>query len=164
MLNPISPRGGRAIASFVAVATLTSLALAHKDDPKPRDTQPAYDGPGYRAGQGGVAGGPIEDFDASGVTLWSWITVDEFAPVNDGGNDCWGYVSPSGREYALMGLSHGTGFVDITDPGNPVILDFISGPSSLWRDVKTYQEYAYVVTESQGQGSGDSNSPGSGPP
>jgi choice-of-anchor B domain-containing protein len=56
-------------------------------------------------------------------------------------------VSPSGREYALMGTSGGTGFVEITDPGDPVVVAIVPGPSSLWRDVRTYQSFAYAVSE-----------------
>ena len=44
----------------------------------------------------------------------------------------WGYVSESGREYAIVGLSSGTSFVEITDPGNPQILQFIDGPKQRW--------------------------------
>ncbi|MFT5291015.1 MAG: choice-of-anchor B domain-containing protein [Planctomycetota bacterium] len=56
--------------------------------------------------------------------------------------DCWGYVSPSGREYAIIGLSQGTGFVEITDPANPVLVD-IELQTSQGRDMKVYQNYVY---------------------
>ncbi|MEE8141649.1 MAG: choice-of-anchor B family protein, partial [Planctomycetota bacterium] len=88
-------------------------------------------------------------FPSSGMTLLSWLTLDDLGvgTTLDNGNDCWGYVSPSGREYALMGHSHGTTFVEVTDPANPVILELIHGPVSLWRDIKVYQSYAYAVSE-----------------
>ena len=38
------------------------------------------------------------------------------------GNDCWGFVSPSGREYALMGTSSGTAVVEITNPGPELMI------------------------------------------
>ena len=39
------------------------------------------------------------------------------------GNDIWGWKDPqTGKEYALMGTSHSMGFVDVTDPYNPVIV------------------------------------------
>jgi len=66
------------------------------------------------------------------------------------GNDCWGYTSPSGREYALMGLDSAMAVVDLTDPTSPVILGGVPHPSSPWADVKSFGERAYVVNESGG--------------
>jgi len=68
----------------------------------------------------------------------------------DNANDCWGYVSATGREYALIGLSNGTAFVDITDPGAARIVTQMSGAQSLWRDIKVYGDYAYAVSEGGG--------------
>ncbi|MEQ1895336.1 MAG: choice-of-anchor B family protein [Planctomycetota bacterium] len=86
-------------------------------------------------------------FTASGVQLVGWKPLTEFAGNNVSGNDCWGYTAPSGREYALIGLSNGTGFVEVTDPGRPTIVAFQAGVGSLWRGVKTYSTFAYVVSE-----------------
>jgi len=90
------------------------------------------------------------EYDGSGMTLRSWLTIGELDAGSNAGNDCWGYVSPSGREYAIMGLSSGTSFVEITDPANPQVLQFIDGPNSTWRDIKTYGTYAYAVSEGGG--------------
>jgi choice-of-anchor B domain-containing protein len=89
-------------------------------------------------------------FASDGVILRARIPVQEFGSEFSAGNDCWGYVSPSGREYALMGLTSAIAVVDITDPVNPVILGDIDHPASIWADVKTYDEYAYAVNESGG--------------
>jgi choice-of-anchor B domain-containing protein len=146
---PSEPRSARRLLSVAAVATVAAsatLASAHPDDPKVRDKMPRYEGPGWV--EASDAAGP--DFEAVGMTLRSWISLPEFGTNPDSGNDCWGWTSPLGREYALMGLNNGTAFVDVTDPGNPEIRNVIPGPSSLWRDVKTYQNHAYVVTEAVG--------------
>ena len=82
------------------------------------------------------------------MTLLANIPLNNFPGVNvNSGNDCWGYVSPSGREYAIMGVEGGFGFVEITDPINPVVIDTVTGPVSLWHDVKVVGEYAYGVSE-----------------
>ncbi|MFQ5583194.1 MAG: choice-of-anchor B family protein [Calditrichia bacterium] len=67
-----------------------------------------------------------------------------------GYNDCWGYTAPDGREYALLGVVNGTSIVDITDPANIYEVTFIPSASSTWKDIKTYQHYAYTVNESSG--------------
>jgi choice-of-anchor B domain-containing protein len=139
----------RLVPPAVAVLTIASVALAHKDDPKGKVTPTPYPGTGWRAAEGGAAAGGGFDFD--GVTLRSWITLEEFTDYSgdsqDDANDCWGYVSPSGREYALMGLQDGTAFVEVTDPDNAQIIDYKDGPNSVWRDLKVYQHYAYAVSE-----------------
>ena len=65
-------------------------------------------------------------------------------------SDCWGYVSPSGREYAIVCLRNGTAFVEITTPTAPVIVATHAGPVSNWRDVKVYQDHCYAVSEGGG--------------
>jgi len=62
----------------------------------------------------------------------------------------WGYTA-AGREYALVGASKGLIIIDITDPDNPEQIVQIPGPDNLWKEIKTYQHYAYVVSEG-GQG------------
>lgn len=84
------------------------------------------------------------------VTLMSHISLGEFTTNPGNGNDCWGYVSSSGREYALMGISNAMVVVEITNPQNPVIVEYINHSNSLWGDVKTYGDYCYVVNESGG--------------
>ncbi|MCH8807761.1 MAG: hypothetical protein IH986_16985, partial [Planctomycetes bacterium] len=48
-------------------------------------------------------------FSAHNVSLYSWIDLSTFGATS--GNDCWGYVSPAGREYALMGVRNKVAFV-----------------------------------------------------
>lgn len=84
------------------------------------------------------------------VQLASHVSLATFGSSE--GNDCWGYVSPSGREYGLVGLNNLMAVVEVTDPANPVIVEKIPHSSSSWGDIKTYGHYAYVVTETNGTG------------
>ena len=63
-----------------------------------------------------------------------------------GTNDIWGY-SDGSNEYALVGTQTGFSVVDVTNPSEPNELFFIPGSNSTWRDIKTWQKYAYVTTE-----------------
>jgi choice-of-anchor B domain-containing protein len=74
--------------------------------------------------------------------------------VYPGGNDVWGYTAPNGTELAIYGHREGTSFVDATDPSNAVEIFNLPGPTSVWRDIKTYLHYAYIVTEGAGAGTG----------
>lgn len=62
----------------------------------------------------------------------------------------WGYAA-DGREYALAGGAKGLIIVDITNPDQPQQIVQIPGPVSLWKEIKTFGHYAYVVSEG-GQG------------
>lgn len=67
---------------------------------------------------------------------------------------CWGYVHPDGREYAIIGTWHGTAIYNITEPGTPYLVAFITGPNSLWREAKSYRNWIYIVSEGEGAGQG----------
>ena len=60
-------------------------------------------------------------------------------------SDIWGYADSSGNEYALVGVYDGTSIVSLT--GSPTELFFIPGASTIWRDLKTHEHYAYVTNE-----------------
>lgn len=128
--------------AVVVILGLCGLAQADEDGRKLLDLEPMVPGPIWRLGDGSQRG-----FGAYGVTLLSWLPLNNFPGGHGSGNDCWGYVSPSGREYAIIGLERGFGFVEVTDPANPVVITTVTGPTSLWHDVKVLGHYAYGVSE-----------------
>ena len=71
------------------------------------------------------------------------------------GNDLWGWAdAETGSEYALMGLSDGTAFVDVTQPQAPVYRGRLPTHTevSLWRDIKVHEDHAYIVSEAKAHG------------
>ena len=59
----------------------------------------------------------------------------------------WGYAA-NGKEYALVGASKGLAIVDVTNPDAPVLITQLEDTiNSLWREVKTFGDYAYVTSE-----------------
>ena len=87
----------------------------------------------------GLASAAHAQFQSNNVTLLDIVPGS--------GNDCWGYVSPSGREYALAGNNDHVKFIEITNPTNAVIVASFPHTSSTWGDIKVYQDHAYAVTE-----------------
>lgn len=70
-------------------------------------------------------------------------------------NDVWGWEDPdTGIEYAVVGRTDGTSFISLADPSNPIFLADLpysaSGHQSLHRDMKVYQNYAYIVADGAG--------------
>ena len=91
-------------------------------------------------------------FGCRNVDLLSYLSIPEVGGEADVTlNDIWGWTDPeTGREYALVGRSNGTAFVDVTDPVNPIYvanLPAIGGSESVWRDIKTIGNYALVVMD-----------------
>jgi len=66
---------------------------------------------------------------------------------------CYGWHNPvDNREYAIIGSTKGNHFIEVTQPQNPIVRDFVPGASqnSLWREIKTYQHYAFLVSDDNG--------------
>ncbi|MFC3193892.1 choice-of-anchor B family protein [Marinicella sediminis] len=98
----------------------------------------------------------MADFYACNNTdLLHRIHLEDLGDGTGSGNDIWGWTDPlDGKEYALMGLSNGTAFVDISTPKTPVYLGYLptASSNSLWRDIKTYANHAFIVSEASGHG------------
>lgn len=95
--------------------------------------------------------GSAGDFSCMGISLESLLAPESMEGTM--GNDLWGWTdSETGREYALMGLSNGTAFVDVSDPRKPSFLGRLPTETvaSLWRDIKVYRNHAYIVADGAG--------------
>lgn len=101
---------------------------------------------------------PCEDgragiYPCNGYDFLGRISLEDFNA--ESGNDIWGWTdATTGKEYALMGLDNGTAFVDISATENLVYLGKLptaTEPSS-WRDIKVYQNHAFIVSEAEGHG------------
>lgn len=106
-----------------------------------------------------VAQSPCIDGLAGGLYPCENVDLMAFMPTATIGggntNDIWGWTDPlDGKEYALVGRTSGTSFVDISDPVNPVYLGNLPKPTtnSTWRDIKVYNDFAFIVTEATGSG------------
>ncbi|HNA56652.1 MAG TPA: choice-of-anchor B family protein, partial [Chitinophagales bacterium] len=71
-------------------------------------------------------------------------------PYADQLSNLTGWSDGAGNEYAIVGTYDGTSIVDITDPTDPTEVAFVNGNNSIWREVRTWDHYAYVVTEAGG--------------
>ncbi len=91
------------------------------------------------------------------VSLYNW-TTDGMPSSSAWGNlynEVWGYEQ-DGREYAIIGTTGGTHFIDVTDPANAVEVDFVegtqTGPIVVHRDYHNMDNYLYMVCQ-EGQSS-----------
>ena len=97
--------------------------------------------------------GFANEFPCKEYDLLSWIPLSFFG--SESANDNWGWTdNNSKREFVLQGLNDGLAFLDITDPQNVIFIGKLlsaTDPSD-WRDVKIYNDHAFIVSEASNHG------------
>jgi choice-of-anchor B domain-containing protein len=107
--------------------------------------------PTMSVGPDACSAGSAGDFSCSGISLRKRVPLD--AMDGGSGSDIWGWVDrQTGNEYALMGMTNGVAFVAISDPQRPLFLGRLPTQTrdSSWRDIKVYQNHAYIVADNAG--------------
>ncbi len=137
--------------SFLSIAFifLTIIYSCSSSDDSTTNINPAPD-LDFKNCFNGIANGlfPCNNYDFK-----SQVTLNEMSATR--GNDSWGWTDPSTNiEYVLMGLNNGTAFVDISDAENPIYLGKLptATTNSSWRDVKVYNNHAFIVSEASDHG------------
>ncbi|MGK7371715.1 MAG: choice-of-anchor B family protein [Candidatus Halalkalibacterium sp. M3_1C_030] len=116
--------------------------------------------------ENGLAG----EYPCSNVDLLANLSPTEL--LGERLNDVWGWTdTETGKEYALVALTDRVTFVDISTPKEPVVIgtltEFLSSNKagsvnkslhdeeegkSAWRDIKVYNDYAFIVSDGQPHG------------
>jgi choice-of-anchor B domain-containing protein len=89
------------------------------------------------------------DLDTLGQSAQASHGEVEVNASGPSGSGNWGYTTPSGRRFALIGTSVGLAIVEVSDPRRPRRVALIAGEPNAWREVKTYGPYVYVTTEAK---------------
>lgn len=90
-------------------------------------------------------------FPCSNVDLLAFLALGSMG--GGSGSSIWGWTDPvTGVEWALFGRSNGTAFVSLEDPANPVYVANLESQtgSSTWRELKAYQNHAFIVSDQNG--------------
>ncbi|MFN0152073.1 MAG: choice-of-anchor B family protein [bacterium] len=88
---------------------------------------------------------------AFNCSLLVHISVNQVDPNATQANDVTGYTDPvTGDEYAIIGVTTGTGIYNVTRPDSAYQTGFIPGPVSNWRDFANYRNYVYAGSEGGG--------------
>ena len=102
----------------------------------------------------GLAG----EYPCNGYSLLGHLSIEDLSinfEENTRVNDSWGWKDPiTGKEYAIVGLSSHTSFVDMSDPDNLLLIGILPTASvnSIWKDIKVYNNHAYIVSEASNHG------------
>ncbi|MDE2793731.1 MAG: choice-of-anchor B family protein [Gemmatimonadota bacterium] len=103
------------------------------------------------------AAGPLEpefcaDYPCKGMELVSRLSAEQLGLTEGIVIDMWGWTDPvTGTEWALVGHSQGTAFVNLGDPERPVHAAFLpltqGALPSGFRDIKVYRDHAFIVSD-----------------
>jgi choice-of-anchor B domain-containing protein len=141
---------------FLAFGLLFSAEALHDGEEHPHGGGPngqPNEQPLAAMGKTPCVGGMAGTFPCNNVDLASFLPL---ADIGGGTvNDLWGWTDPlTGKEYAVVGRSTGTAFVDISNPEQPIYLGNLPAHSvsSTWRSVKVYANHAFIVSEAENHG------------
>lgn len=106
--------------------------------------------------EGGFANGyPCDGYDLMARISLNGLNLSATDSLNLSGSDSWGWTDPTTeKEYALICLNTGVSMVDISEPTEPFVVGFLPTATinSDWRDIKVYNNHAYVVSEAANHG------------
>ena len=102
------------------------------------------------------ASGMATAFECSNTGLLSFMPISAVGGkrgVNLSGS--WGWTDPqTGKDYSIIGRTDAAAFVDVSDPVHPRYLGDLprtkGANMSSWREIKTYKNYALIVSDGSG--------------
>lgn len=113
---------------------------------------PSFAGEAVECEDGMAAG-----FECGNIEITSYMNLKDLG-ANRGTmvNDIWGWTDPeTDKEYAIVGRSDGTSFVDVTNPSMPTLLGTLpmteGARAAAWRDMKVFNNHTYIVADGAGQ-------------
>ncbi|XLS29373.1 choice-of-anchor B family protein [Flavobacteriaceae bacterium M23B6Z8] len=138
------------IGKLVAIIAICCLGSCVSSDD---DVISNFDTSNPEASAAPCENGFAGQYPCNGYDLVAQMPLSVFGA--NSANDIWGWTDDStNKEYAILGLNNGTAFIDISTPSLPVlvgILETATGPSR-WRDVKVFNDYAFIVSEASDHG------------
>ncbi|PKX93417.1 uncharacterized protein P174DRAFT_409642 [Aspergillus novofumigatus IBT 16806] len=98
--------------------------------------------------------GKAGEYSCENVDLLGFLSHQAMGSKTREGNDIWGWTSPDGREFGIIGQTDGTAFVEVHADGS---LDYLGRlptqtESSVWRDMKVIGDHVYIGSEAPGHG------------
>jgi choice-of-anchor B domain-containing protein len=130
-----------------ADASNPQLVVAGHDD----HGKGILDNPTAASALGSIActNGFADIYPCQGVDLLSFVPLADLGDVQTAG--IWGWTDPqTRREYAILAMTQRTGFVDITDPGQPRIVGYLPAHTETAtgnREVNVYRDHAFVAAD-----------------
>jgi choice-of-anchor B domain-containing protein len=145
--------GGEGTIAIYTKGTTGGWRMSGNFYPATADGMAAVTGGERACGADGKAG----EFQCSNASMLAYLPISAIGGRRGSRlNDNWGWTdATTGREYALVGRTDGTSFVDVTDPVRPRYLGDLpltaGATPNAWRDMKVYKDHVYIVADGAGQ-------------
>jgi choice-of-anchor B domain-containing protein len=144
--------GGGGTAAFMGRTAAGEWTLRSLVMPPVPERYAKVTGKEVKCGEDGKASA----FECSGTGLLAYLPISAIGGkrgVNLSGS--WGWTDPvTGHDIAIIGRTDAAAFVDVTDPVNPRYLGDLprtkGANMSSWREIKTYRNYALIVSDGSG--------------
>lgn len=163
---------GGTLVALLSAALAAGVLFAHPQGPAHHNPFPAHASHVMRAfaedhheseeltalGANTCSGGYADVYPCSKVDLEAFLPLIDIGGTlaASAANDIWGWTDPlTAKEYAIIGRVFGTSFVDVSTPSNPVYLGQLpthGAFGSHWRDIKVYDDHAFIVSEANQHG------------
>ncbi|EGS22392.1 uncharacterized protein CTHT_0019230 [Thermochaetoides thermophila DSM 1495] len=94
-------------------------------------------------------------YSCRNVDLHAFLSHEDLGSQAKAGNDVWGWTSPAGREFGIVGQRDGVAFVEVdTKTGALTYLGRLDTHTDAtnWRDIKVIGHHAYIGAESHDHG------------
>jgi choice-of-anchor B domain-containing protein len=144
--------GGGGTVAFLGKSPTGNWLLKSTTFPPVPDALKAVSGKEVKCGDDGMAA----EFGCSNTGLVSFMPLSQLG-VKRGVrlSGMWGWTDPvTGHDIALVGRTDGAAFVDVTDGAHPRYLGDLMRTAgatiSSWREIKTYKNYALIVSDGSG--------------
>ena len=143
--------GGEGTVLFLGRSVAGTWSVKNTIIPAPAETWTAMTG-----AEVVCKDGKVKDWECGNTGLMSYLPISAIGGkrgVGLSGN--WGWTDPeTGKDYALVGRTDGTSFVDVTDPARPRYLGNLpktpEAQATSWREIKTLKHYALIVSDASG--------------
>ncbi|KAG6202757.1 hypothetical protein E4U35_004961 [Claviceps purpurea] len=99
--------------------------------------------------------GRAGEYGCKNVNLKGSLGHGDMGSQTREGNDIWGWTSADGREFALVGQTDGTAFVELINSGSELKYRGrlpTQTNNAIWRDIKVIGHHAFISSESDMHG------------
>ncbi|KJZ73961.1 hypothetical protein HIM_06629 [Hirsutella minnesotensis 3608] len=134
------------------MGSLMNLKSSHFDK---KQAAGVFDNDKYKAmGSTPCKDGKAGEYSCENVDLKAFIPHGDMGSQTRAGNDIWGWTSDDGREFAIVGQTDGTAFVEITRNGSLKFTGRLptQTENAIWRDMKVIGHHVYIGSESKDHG------------
>ncbi|PHH65696.1 hypothetical protein CDD81_1782 [Ophiocordyceps australis] len=98
--------------------------------------------------------GRAGEYGCKNVDVKAFLPHQDMGSQTRAGNDIWGWTSDDGREFAIVGQTDGSAFVEVLRDGKVKYVGRLPTQTgnAIWRDMKVIDHHVYIGSEAEDHG------------